>query len=196
MSAEDFAAFLARVRAGDEQAANELYGRYQECILREVRVRLRRRPAYVARVLGAEDVCQSVLASFFVRAALGQYDLREPAQLLQLLRQMARNKLAYRARREAALRRGGGRNVAEAGDDLPQDGTASPSRVAAGRELLAEVRRRLGDEERRVADLRGQGHEWAEIARQLGGTADGRRMQLARALDRVSRELGLEVVDD
>ena len=35
-------------------------------------------------------------------------------------------------------------------------------------------------------------HDWAEIARQLGGTPDGRRMQLTRALDRVSGELGLE----
>jgi len=42
----------------------------------------------------------------------------------------------------------------------------------------------------RVADLRGQGYEWAEIAAQLGGTAEARRKQLARALDRI--ELALE----
>ena len=31
------------------------------------------------------DICQSVMASFFVRAALGQYQLNTPEQLLNLL---------------------------------------------------------------------------------------------------------------
>jgi hypothetical protein len=61
----------------------------------------------------------------------------------------------------------------------------------AGRELLEQVRKRLNEEERSVADLRGQGHDWAEVARRLGGTPDGRRMQLTRALDRVGGEMGL-----
>jgi hypothetical protein len=47
-----------------------------------------------------------------------------------------------------------------------------------------------------LADLRGQGHDWAEIALQLGGTPDGRRMQLTRALNRVGDALGLESSDE
>ena len=43
-----------------------------------------------------------------------------------------------------------------------------------------------------MADLRGQGRTWAEVAAELGGTPDGRRKQLTRALDRVARELGLD----
>jgi hypothetical protein len=74
-------------------------------------------------------------------------------------------------------------------------GGPSPSRVIADRELLDEVRRRLGEEERRLADLRGAGLDWAEIARQLGGTPDSRRMQLTRALDRVGEELNLDSGD-
>ena len=46
--------------------------------------------------------------------------------------------------------------------------------------------------ERRVADLRGQGRDWAAVAAELGGTAEARRKQLARALDRVAAELGLD----
>jgi RNA polymerase sigma-70 factor (ECF subfamily) len=61
-----------------------------------------------------------------------------------------------------------------------------------GREILDKVRQQLDEDERRVADLRGLGHGWAEIARQLGGSADGRRMQLARALGRIGAQLGLE----
>jgi hypothetical protein len=37
------------------------------------------------------DICQSVLASFFLRAAAGEYDLDGPAQLLRLLVGIARN---------------------------------------------------------------------------------------------------------
>jgi RNA polymerase sigma-70 factor (ECF subfamily) len=190
MPDEDFATFLARVRSGDAQAADDLVRRYGSIIRREVRFRLSDPSVY--RLVDDEDICQSVLASFFARASLGQYDLHAPAQLRQLLLSMARNKLAYAARRQHTQKRGG-QNAPEAVEDLAlAGGYPSPSRVAAGRELLEQVRRCLGDEERRLAELRGQGHDWPEIARQLGGTADGRRMQLTRALDRVSREIGLE----
>jgi hypothetical protein len=57
--------------------------------------------------------------------------------------------------------------------------------------LLRELRRRLTDEERRLTELRGQGLGWAEIARELGGTPDARRVQLVRAVQRVRDELGL-----
>jgi RNA polymerase sigma-70 factor (ECF subfamily) len=194
MSAEGFATFLTRIRAGDDQAAADLVREYEPLIRREIRLRLTDRS--VTRLHDDEDVCQSVLASFFVRASLGQYNLNDPSQLRQLLLSMARNKLAYAARSEYAQKRGGGRDTVEAVEELavPHRG-ASPSRVVAGRELLEQVRRRLSDEERRVAELRSQGFDWAEVARQLGGTPDMRRMQLTRALDRVGAELGLESGD-
>jgi RNA polymerase sigma-70 factor (ECF subfamily) len=188
--ASAFADLLARVRAGDEQAAAELVRTHESALRRWVRFRLT--DPTMARALDPEDVCQSVFASFFVRAAAGQYDLAGPDDLVKLLVGMARNKLAMQARRHRAAKRDGRRRAVPGVEEVdPADGAASPSRQAAGRELLAEVRRRLGDEERRVADLRAQGQGWAEIAAELGGTPDGRRMQLTRALDRVSRELGL-----
>ena len=64
--------------------------------------------------------------------------------------------------------------------------------MAAGRDLLEALRGRLTPEERELADRRGAGQGWAEIAAALGGTVDGRRMQLKRAIDRVAPELGLE----
>jgi RNA polymerase sigma-70 factor (ECF subfamily) len=139
------------------------------------------------------DVCQSVLASFFVRAAAGQYELERPEQLVRLLVTIARNKVAYQARRQQAGRRDQRREV---GLDTPGREPAgtepSPSRVASGRELLAELRRRLTPDERRVADLRAEGRRWNEIASALGGTAQARRRQLSRALDRVAAQVGLE----
>ena len=190
----DFAEFLRRVRGGDADAATELFHRYEAVIRREARMRLS--DPRLGRLLDSGDVCQSVLASFFVRAAAGQYDLEAPAQLVALLAVMTRNKVAFAARKQNAQRRDARR--LEAGDvnDMGvADPGASPSRIAAGRELLALVHDRLSDDERLVADRRAAGAGWAEVAAELGGTADGRRMQLTRALDRVSRELGIDEGD-
>src|SRR5262245_9595443 len=90
-----FAEFLRRVRAGDERAAVELVRRYEPALRLEIRVRLR--DPKLRRLLEPEDLCQSVLKSFFVRAASGQYDLEGPAELLALLRAMARNKVSKQA---------------------------------------------------------------------------------------------------
>jgi RNA polymerase sigma-70 factor (ECF subfamily) len=145
------------------------------------------------RVLDTMDLCQSVLAGFFVRAAAGQFDLERPEQLVRLLVTIARNKVAYQARRQRAQRRDQRRDVAFEGQaQEPLDAGPSPSRVASGRELLAEVRRRLEPDELRLADFRAEGYDWAAIAAALGGTAEARRKQLARALDRVTAEIGLE----
>jgi RNA polymerase sigma-70 factor (ECF subfamily) len=185
---ESFPDFLRRLRSGDEQAAAEFVRRYEALIRREVRLRMT--DPRLGRLFDSADVCQSVLASFFLRAAAGQYDLEQPQDLLRLLMRMARNKVVSQARRQRA--RAADRQRAETSDlDAVDTAGASPSRIIAGRELLEEVRRRLSPEERQLADLRAQDRPWPEIAVELGGTAEGRRKQLARALDRVAQELDL-----
>jgi hypothetical protein len=62
----------------------------------------------------------------------------------------------------------------------------------SARELLDEVQRRLSPEERHLLELRQQGLEWAGIAAEVGGSPEARRKQLARAVERLARELGLE----
>ena len=47
-------------------------------------------------------------------------------------------------------------------------------------------------DERAIADARGLGKSWQEIADDLGGTPEARRKQLARAIDRVAPDLGLD----
>jgi RNA polymerase sigma factor (sigma-70 family) len=193
--ANPFTDFLRRIRSGDARAAAELVRQYEPVVRLEVRMRLS--DPRLGRVFDSMDVCQSVLASFFVRAAAGQFDLDEPRDLLKLLVAMARNKLAMRARHERRQRRDHRRVTTASADELEAAAAGrSPSEVVAGRELLHEMRRRLTDEERRLADLRGQGRAWEEIAAELGGTAVARRKQLARALDRITRELGLEEAGD
>jgi RNA polymerase sigma-70 factor (ECF subfamily) len=186
-----FRDLVLRVRAGDPDAAAELVRRYEPTLRRTIRVRLR--DPRLGRLLDSMDICQSVLASFFVRAALGQFDLDRPDDLLRLLARMARNKLANQVEHHRARRRDYRR--VEGGEDPDKEvGSAAPtpSFQAAGRELLEEARRRLSAAELRLLELRQQGWEWAEIAEEQGGTPTALRMQLSRAVRRVSAELGLD----
>lgn len=51
----------------------------------------------------------------------------------------------------------------------------------------AAFRQRLSDEERPLAERRAAGPAWAAIAAEMGGTAQSRRKQLERAVERVAR---------
>jgi RNA polymerase sigma-70 factor (ECF subfamily) len=191
--AEDiaFPEFVRRVRAGDARAAEELVRRYEAAIRLEVRMRLR--DPRLRRVFDSMDICQSVLASFFVRTAAGQYDLNEPSQLLKLLVAMARNKVAHQARRQGTRRRDVRRVQGLDAEHLEVAGREpTASQVVAGEELLQQFRARLSNEERHLAELRAQGREWGDIAAELGGTPQAQRMKLTRAVERVAQELGLE----
>ncbi len=189
-----FKDFIRRVRAGDEHAANELVERYGPAMRRAVRVRLR--DARLRRLLESIDICQSVFASFFLRAALGQYDIESPDQLLRLLSTIARNKVVNQARRERAVCRDEGRlNRAAMVEDC-EASEAGPSRQIEARELLEEARSRLSVDERRLFERRAQGASWAEIAAELGGSPDALRIRLARGVARVGKQLGLDEVPD
>jgi RNA polymerase sigma-70 factor (ECF subfamily) len=189
--AGDFPELIRRVRAGDESAAAELVRRYEPAIRRAVRIRLG--DTRLARAFDSMDVCQSVMASFFVRAALGQYELGTPDELLRLLATMARHKLADQVDRERAACRDN-RRVEEGRAESREVASAasSPSRQVAARELLEEVRRRLSPEERQIVELRNQGLDWAAVAARLGGSPEALRKRLARATERIGRELGLD----
>jgi RNA polymerase sigma factor (sigma-70 family) len=194
-----FQALIARVRAGDEQAAAELVRHYEPAIRRAARVRLL--DTRLNRVLDSMDICQSVMASFFVRAALGQYELDTPDQLLRLLATMTRNKLVGQVKGQAAARRDF-RRVTEAQgprDNGPELAISqipgqfpTPSREVAARELLDEALRRLSPEEKKILACREQGGQWADIATELGSSPEALRKRLVRAVDRVAHELGLD----
>ena len=96
------------------------------------------------------------------------------------------------ARREQAKRRDQ-RRTKSAGPKAAKlvASTPTPSQEVADRELLAEAVRRLSAEERQLVELRRQGHSWDEIAALVGDTSVALRKRLSRALDRITRELGL-----
>jgi DNA-directed RNA polymerase specialized sigma24 family protein len=123
-----FRDLVRRVRGGDEAAAAELVRHYGETLRRAVRARLT--DPELGRLLDSMDICQSVLASFFVRAAAGQYDLDSPGQLVRLLAAMARHKLLRQVGRLRADRRGG--RCPQGDVDLPDPGPDPPGVGRAG----------------------------------------------------------------
>jgi RNA polymerase sigma-70 factor (ECF subfamily) len=187
--APEFVELIRRVRDRDQDAARELVQRYESAIRRVIRIRLR--DANLRRLLDSTDVCQSVLASFFIRTALGQYEVDTPEQLLNLLAVIARNKVVNQANRLRAQRRNIQRDAGA--DQTPHiaDGASDPSEQASARELLESVRTRLSADERYLAEQRSLGRSWQDLATELGGTDVALRKKLTRALDRVMAELGL-----
>jgi RNA polymerase sigma-70 factor (ECF subfamily) len=187
-----FDELMGRVRSGDEQAAARLVRDFEPVVRRVVRARLRGDRA--RQEFDSMDICQSVLAAFFVRAATGQYDLKEPDDLIKLLLTMTRNKVAEKKRHQHRLRRDSRRTVGGVEELALVGQDPTPSSVIASKELLDQARQRLSEEERRLVELRGQGLSWEEVAASLGGTAGARRNQLARALDRVAVELRIDEI--
>jgi RNA polymerase sigma factor (sigma-70 family) len=186
-----FHELLERVRRGDADAAAELVRKYESAI--RVAVRTRLSDPRLRRQFDSMDVCQSVLASFFLRAAAGQYDLRDPAQLVALLTKMAHNKLAMRARSQYRQRRDVRRNV-HLGDVQPEPAAkwAEPSEHMLGREFVDRAFGLMDPQVREMAVCRAGGMEWSEIASQFGGTADARRKQFQRAIDRIAETLEID----
>jgi RNA polymerase sigma-70 factor (ECF subfamily) len=183
-----FQDLIARVRARDEAAAAELLRQYEPAVRRAIRVWLT--DPRLRRLLDSMDICQSVFGSFFVRVTLGEYELKTPQQLLRLLINMSRKKLIDRGRREGAARRDYRRVEALGPKEkhLPAR-EPTPGQQVAGQEMLQEVRKRLSADERDLAEQRAGGRDWSEIAAARGENAEVLRKRLARAVERVMREL-------
>jgi DNA-directed RNA polymerase specialized sigma24 family protein len=185
-----FLELVRRVRAGDDAASTELVRRYEPAIRTAVRGRLT--DPSLRRLVDSVDICQSVLANFFVRATTGEFELECPDQLIRLLATLARHRVTDHALRQGAQRRdhrrteSTGMNAANLADPGP-----SPSELVCSKELLHAFQSRLSDQERYLADQRSLGHPWAKIALELGGNPDALRIKLERAVTRVTRELRL-----
>jgi RNA polymerase sigma factor (sigma-70 family) len=183
-----FDELVARLRGGDPVAAAELVQRYEPAIRAAVRGRMA--DTRLRRLFDSMDVCQTVLASFFARVALGQYDLTSADDLVRLLVTMARNKLAKQVARHRRVGRDYRRTLpTEDGHAEVAAGSPDPARQVAAADLVAEVYRLLSPDERRLVELRQHGHDWAAIADTVGGTAEALRKQHARAVARVAAEL-------
>ena len=102
MDAYDSIELFARVRAGDERAAELLFERYLHRLLSLAESRFSLK---LKRKVDPEDVVQSALGSFFAGAVEGNYDLRRSGDLWRLLAKITIHKLLKRAEYYAADKR-------------------------------------------------------------------------------------------
>ena len=180
---DEFRHLLERVRANDEAAVTELIRRYEPEIRTMVRAWLRPWEARLRKVFDSIDICQSVLAWFFLHDGPKKYDLSQPENLRKLFLVMVRNRVFYHVRRNKKDQRTTPMIDDAVGREVP------PDEAASQRELVALITSRLTPEEADLAQRRLEGRTWNEIAAAIGGSADSRRMQLARAAERLAREL-------
>jgi RNA polymerase sigma factor (sigma-70 family) len=188
MEDANFPEWMRRVRTGDPDAVAEFVGRFGPQIRRAIRVR--GTGGRLQRILDSEDLCQTVMRRFFEHTDDASTPAEDPAMLLNWLLEVARNRLREQHRRDRAKKRGGGRlrevdpAVLDqlAGDESDIDGRA------ADRELLAFLMERMTPEQRRVAERRADGDDWADIARDHGTTPEAMRKRYRRGLDAIVNE--------
>jgi RNA polymerase sigma-70 factor (ECF subfamily) len=161
--------FIARIRAGDEEAATELLRRYEAKVRLVVRRQL---PRLLRSKFDSLDFLQSVWGSFFHRVRTGPTDIQDEPNLVAFLAWAARNRVfdEYRrassqkhdVRREEPLWEGG--NHAR---DLVAP-LETPSQVAQARETYERLQDLIPDDRRAVLALKVEGYSCREIGERLG----------------------------
>jgi RNA polymerase sigma-70 factor (ECF subfamily) len=162
---------MARLRAGDQDAAREVFRRFAGRLIALAHERLDR---LVRPKVDPEDVVQSALKSFFVRYAAGQFDLGGWDGLWGLLVCITLRKCGREVRRFHGPHHDV-RREAPAGDEASAlwDALArepTPAEAVMLAETVEQFMRDLGARERRVFELRLQGCTVPEISAQVGRT--------------------------
>ncbi|MGO9916285.1 MAG: RNA polymerase subunit sigma-24 [Isosphaeraceae bacterium] len=180
----DFQELIRLARAGDEVAAARLAHEFEPFIRRFVRFRMRQRSNHdrLRPEIDSADICQSIFKSLFVGLREGRFELNRPEQLAKLLSAMVRFKVATKARRLSVTLR----EILEL--DAPMDRADSrpgPEKVVDDRDALETILKLFEEDELELLIRRLDDQPWPTIALAVGGTAEGLRKKLTRAIERV-----------
>ncbi len=152
-----FTALVRRVRSEDPEAQQELLERYGDALRREIRFTLL--DARLRQFIGESDIYQSVVCRFYAGMTNGGFVVESPADLLALLKGIARTRIAELVRYWHAQKRDLNRNVA-LNVTSTRDTTAivpSPLDIMERHELLASINGRLPDRDRKILNWRVEG---------------------------------------
>jgi RNA polymerase sigma-70 factor (ECF subfamily) len=184
-NADPVSELVGRLQSGDSRAAEELFARYAQRLVRLADQHLSRKLA--GRVDG-EDVVQSVFRTFFRRSDRGEFRIDSSAQIWQLLVKITIRKARAKARHHTADRRDAGAEV-RGGDDAPLAEAAahdpSPEEAAVFVDQIESLLRGLPELYCHILDMRLQGHGVTDIAPRLGVS----RQTVYRALDLLQQRL-------
>jgi RNA polymerase sigma-70 factor (ECF subfamily) len=184
---DSFNDVMARLRAGDEEAAARVFCRFRHRLIGLARSRL---DSLIRRKTDPEDILQSVFRSFFRRVGDNDWGPEGWDSLWSLLAVMTIRKCSRRAHYFRAARRDA-RREASAVDDkgrlcwetLARDPTPREALVLAETvELLLSA---LGERDRTIVSLRLQGYQSLEIAAHVGCT----QRTVQRVLERAAKRL-------
>jgi len=185
---------LARIRAGSQDAATTLYGRYAQRLMALAQARCG--DDLAARV-DAEDIVQSVFGSFFRGANQGFYDAPSGDEIWGLLLVIALNKIRAKGVHHRAAKRDVRRTVSSS---LPAGDFDPPANDAAADALLRlvieEVLARLPEGHREVVRLRIEGYEVSEIAGRTGRSMRTTERVLQEFRSRMAAQYGEGAGDD
>ena len=184
---EPFAELLARVRAGDEQAMSQLVARYEARLRLAARVLLG--PALQPH-LDSVDLTQSAFRTLLAGLKQEKFDFSSPEQLLALLLTVVRRKVARQWRKSQRQQRLSlPEEAADAFASLAS-AEAPPESRATVNDSIAQLLVGLSDIDRRMIELRLDGHSTVEVAQLLGLDSRVLRARLSRLRQRL-REEGL-----
>jgi RNA polymerase sigma-70 factor, ECF subfamily len=173
MAASDsFSDVMARLRAGDEAAAREIFERF---VRQLVHLAHRQLSAALRRRVDPEEVVQSAYKSFFLRYGAGKLEVQDWGNLWGLLTVITLRKCLDKAEYHKAARR----NLEREAAAQPGASGAEPWWQAVAREptpeeaaMLAEtveqLLRDLKENERPILEMSLQGYTTQEISQRLG----------------------------
>jgi DNA-directed RNA polymerase specialized sigma24 family protein len=174
--------WLDGLKAGEGADIQRLWDRYFHRLVQLASARL---PAHARRVFDEEDIALSAFHSFCDRVGRGQFpELTDRDDLWRLLATITSRKAIHVLRHQNRAKRGGGQVLGESalmgggggGTDAPGDGIAgflsrepTPEDAARFADDCAQLFHKLEDDTlKQIAQRRLEGHESAEIARELG----------------------------
>jgi RNA polymerase sigma-70 factor (ECF subfamily) len=167
---DSFADCMARLRAGEEGAAREIFRRYAEQLV--LLARRRFNPALLRKV-DPEDVVQSVYKSFFVRYGAGDFELAGWGSLWGLLVAITVRKCSNRIQYHRRVCRAAAREVPLPAADGPGHWEVvapepTPLEAIVLTETVEDLLRGLEPPERLIVELSLQGCTAPEIKEQTG----------------------------
>ncbi len=182
---------LDRLRAGNDEAATQLYVRYAG----RLRALAQQRTANDLKSrVDPDDIVQSVFRTFFRRVARGEYSVPEGEELWKLFLVIALNKVRATGKRHHAARRDTRQTTTGTElDSTPASETNSNEVALTTLEMtIDEILSGLPEWWREVVSMRVEGHEVNDIAAKTGRA----KRSIERALQEFRLALTRQLSED
>jgi RNA polymerase sigma factor (sigma-70 family) len=168
-SHQELNSLLQRIRVGSQDAARELWQRYEPHVRRVLRRKLNKK---LRTKLDSVDLAQDVWISFFVDPR-HQFEFDQPEDLIAFLATLAQNKLVDTLRRHATQKYAVSREqplADETGSEVVKliDPGPSPSQVIMAEEAWEKLLEGQSPQSQRILNRLRQGRTQQEVAQEIG----------------------------